>query len=323
MNHSATDAPRHPYDYDPELYAVIDALPSLDLRDPVTARRDATAFAIASSPPDLGGLEVSNHLIDPTTGVTLRIFRPAAPPDAATGALLYIHGGGFILGSVDTEAANAAALARDLAVVVASVEYRLAPEHRYPAAIDDCTAALHWLHDHADELTIDPRRIVVYGHSAGGALSAALALRSRDGLAPPICFQFLGMPVLDDRLDTPSMRRFVDTAGWNRPSAEISWRHYLGDAADHGAHADAAPARAENLGGLAPAYITAMEFDPLRDEAIAYAGRLLQAGVATELHVFARAFHGSTHAAPDTATARRARAEERVVLSHALSGRPR
>jgi acetyl esterase/lipase len=175
--------------------------------------------------------------------------------------------------------------------VVVSVDYRLAPENPYPAGLEDCYAALQWTAAKASELGVDPARIAIGGSSAGGGLTAALALLARDRGGPAVKFQFLDIPELDDRLDTPSMTRFVDTPIWNQPNAVRSWRYYLG-----GQPADqyAAPARAEDLTGLPPAYVAVCEFDPLRDEGLTYAHRLIQAGVPTELHHFPGTFHGSS-----------------------------
>jgi acetyl esterase/lipase len=140
---------------------------------------------------------------------------------------------------------------------------------------------------------VDEARIAVAGQSAGGGLAAATALLARDRGGPALCFQLLEIPELDDRLDTPSMRAFIDTPLWNRPNAEWSWRHYLG--ASHAGEPShyAAPARAKDLAGLPPAYVSTMEFDPLRDEGILYALRMLQSGVAVELHSYPGTFHGS------------------------------
>jgi acetyl esterase/lipase len=210
---------------------------------------------------------------------------------------LYIHGGGFVVGSIATEHGSAAMLARELGIVVVSVEYRLAPEHPYPAGVEDCYAALVWLHEQAATLGIDKTRIGVFGQSAGGGLSAAVTLLARDRKGPPLCFQFLGIPELDDRLSTASMRAFTDTPLWHRPNAILSWKFYLGDKYNAGSDdvpSYAAPARATDLRGLPPAYISAMEFDPLRDEAIVYALKLLEAGVQVELHTYPGTFHGSS-----------------------------
>ena len=140
---------------------------------------------------------------------------------------------------------------------------------------------------------IDRARIGVIGGSAGGGLAAGLALLARDRGGPSLCFQFLAIPELDDRLETPSMRQFTDTPLWNRPSAEYSWRWYLGGQ-DGDVSPYAAPARATDLAGLPPAYVSTMEFDPLRDEGIIYAMRLLEAGVPVELHQYPGTFHGSS-----------------------------
>jgi acetyl esterase len=213
---------------------------------------------------------------------------------AAVPAILYIHGGGFYAGSIDTEHSGASALARQLNVVVVSVDYRLAPENPFPAGLEDCYAALVWLHEHAGDFGVDADRIAINGGSAGGGLAAGLALLARDRGGPAICFQYLGIPELDDRLDTPSMQRFHDTPMWSRGAAEKSWEWYLGDA--HGTvdiSPYAAPARATDVAGLPPAYISTMEFDPLRDEGIHYALKLLAAGVSVELHSFPGTFHGS------------------------------
>jgi acetyl esterase/lipase len=168
----------------------------------------------------------------------------------------------------------------------------LAPEHPFPAGLEDCYAALRWMSAEAKALGVEPAHIGITGQSAGGGLAAGLALLARDRGGPAICYQVLGIPELDDRLETPSMNQFTDTPLWNRPNAVMSWKHYLGD--DPGEVSPyAAPARAKNLTGLPPAYISTMEFDPLRDEGILYAMRLLEHGVSVELHQFPGTFHGS------------------------------
>jgi acetyl esterase/lipase len=207
--------------------------------------------------------------------------------------LLYIHGGGFILGSIESEHAGAASLCAEVDAVVANVEYRLAPEHPFPAPLEDCYAALQWFHAEAGNLGVDPAHIGVVGQSAGGGLSAGLALLARDRGGPPLCYQGLGIPELDDRLETPSMQQFTDTPLWNRPNAVMSWKHYLGEGGGE-VSPYAAPARAKDLSGLPPAYVATMEFDPLRDEGIQYAMRLLEQGVSVELHQFPGTFHGSS-----------------------------
>jgi acetyl esterase/lipase len=232
-------------------------------------------------------------------------------------ALLDIHGGGFVSGTIAMEHAGAVSFARNLGVVVAAVEYRLAPEHPFPAGIEDCYAALRWLHGAAGDLQVDPERIGIYGQSAGGGLSAGLALLARDRGGPPICFQYLGIPELDDRLETPSMRAFTDTPMWSRPAAVLSWQRYLGGDDRSDVSPYAAPARATDLSGLPPAYISTMEFDPLRDEGILYGLALMAAGVQVELHSFPGTFHGSA-LVPTAAVSRRGAAETLEVLRRGL-----
>jgi acetyl esterase/lipase len=307
------------YAYDPELAPIVPTLPGSDFRDPVAARQSiAQLIAQFAGDVDLSGLAISDLAVPgppASPPVTVRVYQPneQAPP---TAALLYIHGGGFVLGSIETEHMAAATLAKALGAVIASVEYRLAPEHPFPAGIDDCYAALVWLHANAEKLGVDPDHIGVYGASAGGGLAAGLALYARDHGGPALCFQFLGIPELDDRLETASMRAFTDTPLWNRPNAELSWRYYLGE---HSSEVSpyAAPARATDLTGLPPAYVSTMEFDPLRDEGIIYALGMLEAGVQVELHTFPGTFHGSS-IVPTAAVSQRVAAEQIVALRRGL-----
>jgi acetyl esterase/lipase len=218
--------------------------------------------------------------------VPVRIYRPYP----AQGAIVWLHGGGFVMGDLATEHPWAVRVADGSGALVVSVGYRLAPEHRFPAALDDAYAVLTWTAKHAAELGIDPGRIAIGGHAAGAGLAAAVALRARDQQGPPIRFQLLNQPQLDDRQETWSARHFTDTPFMTRDKAAASWRHYLGSAA---ASPYAAPARADNLSGLPPAYIASAEFDPNRDEAIDYAQRLLHASVPVDLHQWPGTFHGS------------------------------
>jgi acetyl esterase len=271
---------------DPELDAFIPLFPPADLTDPVTARKHLAALAAAVPAPDTTGMEIEDRTVPADPEVAVRIYRP----HRAQGAVVWLRGGGFVMGDLDTEHPWAARLADGADAVVVSVGYRRAPEHRFPAALDDAAAALAWTATHAADLGISPERIAVGGHSAGAGLAAAVALRARDQQGPPICFQLLNQPQLDDRQATWSARQFTDTPWMTRDKLAATWRHYLGSAP---ASPYAAPARADDLSGLPPAYVATAEFDPLRDEAIAYALRLLQAGVAVELHQWPGTFHGS------------------------------
>jgi acetyl esterase len=269
---------------DRELEAFIPSFPKDDLSDPNAARESLAKLAAAAPAPDTRGLTIEDRTVDPA--VPVRIYRPAD----ARGAVVWLHGGGFVMGDLDTEHPWAVRIADGAGTVVVSVGYRRAPEHPFPAALDDAYAALVWTAEHAVELGVDPARIAVGGHAAGAGLAAAVALRARDEHGPSIRFQLLSQPELDDRQETWSARTFVDTPFMTSRKLAASWRHYLGS---RPGSPYAAAARADDLSGLPPAFIATAEFDPLRDEGIGYAQRLLRAGVSVELHQWAGTFHGS------------------------------
>ena len=208
---------------------------------------------------------------------------------------------------------------QNLGAVAVSVNYRLAPECSFPTPFDDCFDALTWVAGEND-LGIDPARIVVAGISAGAGLAAAVTLKTRDVGGPAILFQALDSPVLDDRLLTSSATDYTDSPLWNRQNAIDSWRHYLGADADrHQTPEYAAPARARDLAGLPPAYIAVSSFDPLRDEGIEYARRLIRAGVSTELQLYPGTFHGSSGVFPQTAISQRINADYTAAIRRALN----
>ena len=276
--------------------------------------------AAANATADVSALTIDDRAVPGPAGappVEIRVYRPARAAVAA-GAALYIHGGGFAVGSVAMEHANAVRLANDVGIVVVSVEYRLAPEHPYPAAIEDCFAALTWVHGHGDR----PRR----GHHAhrGGRQQRRGRSRGRPqpaGTRPGRTADSLPVPrhPRDRRpagdAEHAAVRRHADV---DAAAAEQSWRRYLGDLHGGDVPPYAAPARATDLTRLPPAYVSTMEFDPLRDEGILYALRLLQAGVSVELHTFPGTFHGSA-AVTEAAVTRRQFAEMALVLRRALA----
>ncbi|MGB6207075.1 alpha/beta hydrolase [Mycobacterium sp.] len=250
-------------------------------------RRDAVAGA------DTAGVSIHEHVVPAESHpVRVRIYRGGPAPSPT---VIYCHAGAFVLGNLDTDHRQCVELARRGRCSVVSLDYRLAPEHPYPAALDDAITVLNWVWANADELDVDVSRIAVAGSSAGGALAACLAHRCADGLLPPIVFQLLHQPVLDDRA-TRSKAEFTATPAFDGPACEQMWWHYLGSTAPS---ADAVPARRSQLSRLAPAFITCAEIDPLRDEALDHAQRLLRAGVATELHVFPGTCHGFDSLLPD------------------------
>ncbi|MFF5213009.1 alpha/beta hydrolase [Streptosporangium sp. NPDC000396] len=296
---------------DPELEPFIPLIPRADLADPV-AERERLAQVVASLPgADTKEMEVEDRVVPADPDVPVRIYRP----HAAHGAIVWLHGGGFVTGDLDTEHAWASRLAGASGAVLISVGYRLAPEHPFPAALDDAYAVLIWLAEHAEELDVDPGRIAVGGTSAGGGIAAAVALRARDERGPAIRFQLLNQPELDDRMETVSARLFTDTPRMDRDNIAASWRHYLGAGP---ASPYAAPAHAVDLSDLPPAYIATAEFDPLRDEGIGYAQRLLEAGVSVELHQWPGTFHGS-QAIISAEVSQRQAAELAAAVRRALS----
>jgi acetyl esterase/lipase len=217
-------------------------------------------------------------------------------------AIVWIHGGGLFLGRADRDDPVCAALAGEHGATVVAVDYRLAPEHPYPAALEDCYAALTWTSQRYE-------RVVVVGESAGGGLAAALTLLARDRRGPSVTAQVLHYPMLDDRGETISARTLACAPVWNRTLNELGWRSYLAgqEAAGQTVDAYAAPARAGDLSGLPPTYLEVGALDLFRDEGIAFATALTAAGVPTELHVDAGAVHGFDRVAPDAGISRVAR----------------
>jgi acetyl esterase/lipase len=242
-----------------------------------------------------GAFELEERLVPGAPGdpdVALLICRPAGAA-APVPALYHVHGGGMIFG--DNRAGLPALLdyAEELGTAVVSVEYRLAPEHPHPAPVEDCYAGLVWTAAHATELGINRDRIIGLGFSAGGGLVAAVALLARDRGGPALLGQVLMSPMLDDRNDTPSSFQMAGIGLWDRTANEIGWGALLGDRrGGPDVPAYAAPARATDLSGLPSAYIDAGSSETFRDEAVAYAARIWQAGGQAELHVWPGGFHG-------------------------------
>lgn len=308
------------YPFDPELAQWISMLPDIDFKD-IATLRGADEAMMEHLPPyePPVPLTVRDTVAPGEPDVPVRVYAPESQ-DGPLPGLLFIHGGGFILGNITMFDGEAKRIAAEVGAVVVSVEYRLAPEHPYPAGLDDCYAALLWTAKSASELGIDPARLAVGGDSAGGGLTAAVALLARDRGGPELCFQYLGIPELDDRLETPSMLAYVDTPLWHRPAAEFSWDSYLGGPGVRGTSGVspyAAPARMEDLSGLPPAFVNVCQFDPLRDEGIVYAQRLAQANVPTELVLYPGTFHGSGMIAQAAVTQRIA-ADQLAALRRAL-----
>lgn len=296
-----------------------------DMSDIPAARRameQLTAAALAMNP-DVPGVAAEDHRVPGTPGdpdVMVRAYVPSSVARPAPG-FYWIHGGAMVLGSVGMDDLRCKAVALETECVVASVEYRLAPEHPHPAPIEDCYAGLKWFAANSGRLGVDRDRIAVGGSSAGGGLAAALALLARDRGEVDICFQQLIYPMLDDRNVTPSSHYIDHPKMWTRQANIAAWGALLGSPASaEGVSPYASPARAEDLSGLPPAFIIVGEFDMFLDEDIEYAQRLTRAGVPTELHVFPGAFHGSERYLPKSQTSKRWNAIASAALRQALHG---
>jgi acetyl esterase/lipase len=256
--------------------------------------------------PASDAVERTEHLVAGDPEVPLRISRAKGAGGAQPG-LYSMHGGGYVIGNNTMDDPLFDRLCPTLGVVGVSVEYRLAPETPYPGPLEDCYRGLTWIHEHAEELGIDPDRIGVMGLSAGAGLAAALALLARDRGEVPVAFQVLDSPMLDDRQVTASSRQ-DGLPVWSRRSNEFGWRSYLGDLyGTDDIPYTAAPTRATELSGLPPTFVSVGAVDGFRDEDVDYALRLNQAGVPTELHVYPGACHGYQMAvdAPVTQQGRR------------------
>jgi acetyl esterase/lipase len=250
----------------------------------------------------------------------LLICRPTGA-DAATALLYHLHGGGLFAGEARFDVGTFLTLARPLRLAVIGVEYRLAPETPHPGPVEDSYAGLQWIVEHAAELNIDPARVVLEGSSGGAGLAAGTALLARDRGGPAILGQMLLSPMLDDRNDTPSVAQLADVALWDGTTNVTAWDALLGDArGGPDVSPYAAPARADDLAGLPATFIDVGSVEIFRDEAVSYATRLWQAGVATELHVWAGGFHGFEHALPQAALSQDAMAARGRWLHRLLRG---
>jgi acetyl esterase/lipase len=261
---------------------------------------------VPATPPDVQVAAVDQH-------AAVRVFRPRSGRTPAP-ALLWIHGGGYVTGRAAAEDRFCREAAGRLDAVVAAVDYRLAPEHPFPAALDDCYAALRWL---AADPGVDPARIAIGGASAGGGLAAALALLARErGEITPAC-QLLVYPMLDDRtadrtdIDPRTLRV------WSQRSNRFGWRSYLGQAVRHPPHL-AAPARCDDLAGLPPTWIGVGTRDLFHDESLDYAARLAAAGVACTLLTVPGAYHGFDILEPSAAVSKDFRSAQLSALDTAL-----
>jgi acetyl esterase/lipase len=306
---------------DPALLPALDLIPDLDLD---ASRLAELRAGMDGFIPPLESFACDDVLIERReivgAGGTfgLQLFRPASPATSQCPALLFIHGGGYVLGCATQNAPGNIRTVRELGCLVASVEYDLAPEACGTHAVEQCHAALLWLVANAEELGIDGSRIAVGGESAGGGLAAALCLLARDRGGPQPCFQMLIYPMLDSRTGLEESHPLVGEFVWTAAANQFGWRSLLGDSDPDDPAGHVVPARAADLSGLPPAYISVGALDLFLEEDIEYARRLTRAGVPVELNLYPAAFHGFELAA-DAEVSQRSERDRRDALRRAFT----
>jgi acetyl esterase/lipase len=308
-----------PAHLDPEAAAILGGLPVLDLTDIPTARANRAALAaeaLARTPADPTVVR-TDETVPAEPPVRVRRYRPAAAdPAEPLPCLVWIHGGGHVLGELEQDDPLMDHLVATIGCTAVSVDWRRAPEHPYPAEMDDAYAALRWTYERADRLGVDRDRIAVGGASSGGGTAAGLALLARDRGEVPLCFQVLIYPMLDDRTDGPAYAWLDETNLWHRNKNALAWQAYLGDGGTVSPYA--APGRAMDLAGLPPAFIGTGDLDLFAEEDVRYAARLIAAGVPTELHVYPGGVHGFDLFVPDGRLARQIARDRDEAISTAL-----
>lgn len=290
---------------DPELHPLLDQFPPLNISaetlNEVRAGMKEMNAQAAQLAPEYPNISVSERIIAGPEGapdLRVLVYTPKER-SAPTGGLLWIHGGGYVIGDVEGADLEVKGIVDQVGCVVVSVDYRLAPETLFPGPVEDCYAALKWLHANADELGVDANRLAVGGDSAGGGLSACLALLARDRGEVKLAFQLLIYPMLDDRTVTTSdPHPYVGEYIWTPELNHFGWSALLGKApGSPDVSPYAAAARAKDLSGLPPTFISVGSLDLFLEEDLEFARRLMRVGVPTELHVYPGAFHGYMMAA--------------------------
>ncbi|PWT98532.1 MAG: hypothetical protein C5B51_28980 [Terriglobia bacterium] len=301
----------------PEARLLLDTIemqgaPPIQTLPPEVARKNVreAGYRMTPEPQPLERVE-DRSILGPAGPIPIRIY--ASENGGVRPGLVYFHGGGWVIGDLDTHDAPCRAIARLSGAVIVAIDYRLAPEHKFPAALEDCETATRWVCSHAVELGIDPHRIAVGGDSAGGNMAAVVAIHCRDTGGPALASQLLIYPVTDlSSFDTPSHREFAEDHYLTRETMNYFTGHYFGKPED-GAHPDASPLLVRDLRNLPPAFVLTAECDPLRDEGEAYARRLEEAGVPITCTRYAGMFH-PFFSMPVLTEARRAYQEIAAVL---------
>ncbi|WP_218145271.1 alpha/beta hydrolase [Nocardioides luteus] len=306
---------------DPELGALLADMPEVPPLSAETLpliRPFATVDAeVALAGHDLNRRDVTVPSFDGAP-LPLTVLTPArdGEPGTAAPCIYWVHGGGMVMGDRFSQIDIPLDWLESFGATVVSVDYRLAPEASGATLVEDCYAGLGWVASHADELGIDPARIIVAGTSAGGGLAAGTTLLARDRQGPAIAAQVLICPMLDHRNTTESSRQFTGPGVWSREANEFGWRSVLGDLGDVPGYVS--PALAEDLAGLPTTYVDAGSAEVFRDENVAYASRIWAAGGQAELHVWAGGFHGFDALFPQTQVSRAARAARSDWLARVL-----
>jgi acetyl esterase/lipase len=308
---------------DPELLVALEDRPDFDIWENLPETRVKLrefAESYDAHLPVMDHVVFADHQI-PEAGhnpdLRVRVYRPEKTVGPLPG-LLWIHGGGYVMGSVDVEVPIMQRLVDEVGCVVVAVEYRLAPEHPYPAPLDDCYQALTWLFASAAELGVDEEKVAIGGISAGAGLASGLALMARDRGDYRIVYQLLLCPMLDDLNERPSTHMDLTGIGWDRRSNQKGWQAYLSGDYDADIHEYAIPSRVDDLSRLPPAYISVGTLDLFLDENLHYARRLMAAEVATELHVFPGGIHAFEYRAPGARLSSRAHYLNYEIFRHAF-----
>ena len=280
---------------DPQSQGILDMMSAMNIPDfstltPEEARQLFDQMPRPQAPTPVANVE-DRTLPGPAGEIPVRLYTPEGSAPSGAGALVFFHGGGWVIGNLDSHDETCRQLCAKAGISVIATDYRLAPETRFPGAVEDCYATAKWVADNASSLGLDPARIAIGGDSAGGNLAAVTALMARDRGAPDLRFQLLIYPVADHDFDTPSYVENADGYFLTKNAMRWFWDHYAPDRKDRD-DSYASPLRAKDLSGLPPALVITAEYDPLRDEGEAYGAALEKAGCKVAMTRYDGMLHG-------------------------------